>query len=677
MKKDGKKTIQKKEKEEIKKKFKISKKIKIIFLVLVISIIIFIGIKLYLLVNFLLGNDIIIKLETRAQNIFLNHSQAKEVEFKTSILTNPFCNAECSYEFIDLGINNIIEKNKFVLKNLEPITKTYTLTAPSKGRGQKLYRFGIACKSIKTALCQTSGSISEQSYLITINYDLNEEEKRIKESVELQYTALADKNENRLLYLLELNASIQNITQLNKSDLNAQIDNFVKIKEELAKAKNNIIEEEYGPAILILEKISAGQNVKEADFLEFNNSFHGILIEYNNISNSIDLLLANISLIKQTNFSNSTIILAEEIIEETNIFLETLNSYFSFEDKNQELEVLMQKTRNIINLTINEKEQNITQEKTVTKIPANNTLEKIFLNISYLVPKEVIEEQEEICCFLNNCIKCCDESCSNNASLYPIIFIHGHDFSASVSPEYNLNAFEPMQKELEKYGYLNAGALTIITPENKINSILGKTNYPVSIRASYYFDYLNEPDKISILYTKQDSIDTYSIRLSEIIKDVKYRTGKEKVILITHSMGGLVLRRYMQIFGDESIYKAILIGGPNKGITESAYNSCKLFGENTECNDMYEKSLLINKLNTQKKPLNTKIYNIIGTGCETYGDDGDGVVTNTSAYLEFADNNYYINGNCSDGAFDYLHIKMINPKKHPETLKIINEILKK
>ena len=139
-------------------------------------------------------------------------------------------------------------------------------------------------------------------------------------------------------------------------------------------------------------------------------------------------------------------------------------------------------------------------------------------------------------------------------------------------------------------------------------------------------------------------------------------------------MGGLVTRRYLQIFGDNSVYKGILIASPNHGVNGTILKYCSLFGAKLECDDMAPDSLFLNKLNNAKKPT-IPIYNIIGIGCDTDGETGDTVVTNKSAYLDYA-TNYFINGTCSELNFNSLHTKIVDPNKNPQVYNIVKEILK-
>jgi len=194
----------------------------------------------------------------------------------------------------------------------------------------------------------------------------------------------------------------------------------------------------------------------------------------------------------------------------------------------------------------------------------------------------------------------------------------------------------------------------------------------MSFVASYYFDIYKNDESTKIIQTKQDSIDTYAIRLNEIIKEIKSETGKNKVIIVCHSMGGIVSRRYLQIFGEESVDKIIILGTPNHGISEKIYDYCKLFGSSRECDDMKSDSLLINKL--KQDVLEIPVYNIIGVGCDMGGEDGDGIVENKTAYLSYA-KNYYVNGTCPN-TFKFLHLDFVYPDKYPEVYEIIKEALR-
>jgi len=139
-------------------------------------------------------------------------------------------------------------------------------------------------------------------------------------------------------------------------------------------------------------------------------------------------------------------------------------------------------------------------------------------------------------------------------------------------------------------------------------------------------------------------------------------------------MGSLVSRRYLQIFGSENVHTLILIGAPNKGIVGSVADYCSVTGEQRECNDMQADSLFMNKLNRGSLPL-IPIYNIIGTGCDMDGKQGDGTVLEENAYLEGAQN-FIINGTC-ESISTPLHLTLRDIDKYPDVYEIVKEALEK
>ena len=139
-------------------------------------------------------------------------------------------------------------------------------------------------------------------------------------------------------------------------------------------------------------------------------------------------------------------------------------------------------------------------------------------------------------------------------------------------------------------------------------------------------------------------------------------------------MGGLVARSYMQIFGDPSVYKLIMIATPNKGVSGSISDYCRILGEKKECNDMSEGSIFIKKLNDPIKiPKDTKLYNIVGIGCRMEDGDGDGVVRKEDAELEYAEN-FYVNGSCTN--IKVLHTQILDIGEYPQVYNYIRKALK-
>ncbi|MBU1988569.1 MAG: alpha/beta hydrolase, partial [Nanoarchaeota archaeon] len=585
-------------------------------------------------------------------------------EISSKILTNPFCETTCEYSFLDLSKNNTVEKGEFIFKNSEPFSKKYPLTAPSKGTGQIFYRFEMNCASSEGFLCRTKPDPFYQSTLIVLEYDLTDEETIIKNTTQKELTKLLENFGSLESYF----SNVQ--TELNSSSL--EIKNINETTSKVLSTKNDAIKikdfwelGEYRTVWNLLEKQSAKFVNETLELQTLKNDTEKQISKFNELLDKFHSFQINTSTILQTNFSDS------KINEARNLATQIITIRDSFLNKSN----ISEKTQTLISLENNITKINVLlQEDSLNNSDLNNSLD-IELNITFVESIQInkteiaeieFSEQKSQCCLFGEC-----ETCTNKEDLYPVIFLHGHDFSSRVSAEYNLNLFGKMQKSLEKDGLLNAGTILINVPEEIKQDTLSQIPWPVSIKASYYFDSIREEGELSILQTKKDNIDTYAIRLKNIIDSVQKRTGKNEVTLVTHSMGGLVARRYIQIFGEQDIHKIIMVSSPNHGIGSKTYNLCKAFGESKECDDMEENSLFLNKLKNQQIP-KIEVHNIIGVGCDTNGVDGDGIVKKDSATLNWT-TNYIINGTCN--GFEYLHSKIVYPKEYPKTYKTIRDIL--
>ncbi len=667
----------KRDEKQDKKQDKHKKKKIFIAIIIIITtvILIFFGTKVYLLFNLFLGNDVLIKLSSDKENIFLSHNQSETINIKTDILTNPFCSVKCDFIFSDLSQNKTLEKSSFVLKPTTPINKEYTIFSPEKGTGQNLYRFDIQCLGIKTILCHTTDDLKTRVLLITLNYNSSQEEETAK---------LASKE-----YLISANEKLQNlqntldffnkqIDTLNNTEFNPFKENITSVEENLQVISTLIDEvsvnwdnEDYFIAFENIKNINKTLSDSENSFNNLNNSLFETAESYNNLIDNLTNIQLNLKEFQRFNVSNS--LLSE--IDNTITLYNNLTYYYEnypFSFKKSFASTLNEKIIKIKGIFQTDNESGF-----ISTIPIN------FFNQSKIELKTYelknisslnLKEPKPICCLFNKRDDCCDNSCFDNQTKYPIIFIHGHDFSASVSAEYNLNAFDSMQRSLEDIGYIDAGSLLLGSYDESLNGIWGKNSVPISIKISYYFDVFRDSEGNSILQTKKDRLDTYAIRLNDIINLVKYKTNRNKVIIIAHSMGGLVARRYMEVFGESYVSQFIMIATPNKGISGNTLRLCPVFGSSLECEDMDKTSLFINQLNNGKK-LSIPVYNIIGIGCETNKETGDGVVENSSAYFENAEN-YYVKGVCSTINSEYFHTDIIKPYKYPEVLEIIKNILK-
>lgn len=67
------------------------------------------------------------------------------------------------------------------------------------------------------------------------------------------------------------------------------------------------------------------------------------------------------------------------------------------------------------------------------------------------------------------------------------------------------------------------------------------------------------------LYPPFESIELYSERLAQAVEQLCAQTGADKVHLIGHSMGGLVIRNYIRLYGSAAVQSVVTLGSPHCG----------------------------------------------------------------------------------------------------------------
>lgn len=300
---------------------------------------------------------------------------------------------------------------------------------------------------------------------------------------------------------------------------------------------------------------------------------------------------------------------------------------------------------------------NNTQQTILFQIPALNTDEPIEELNTTNTTGEYLPTLLPQCCTYNSCNPC------GESKKVPLILLHGHSFSGKKSASSSTEALTNLENSLAAEGLYIPLGYADLNEYNKYSEKIREQNIPVTLKTTYYID-LGD--------SKDESIDTYAIRLNTVIEQTKQITGSDKVDIVAHSMGGLVTRRYAQVFGSESINKLILVGTPNKGIDDNTANLCKIFGATRECEDMKEGSQFITKLNSAPNTI-PHTHVILGEGCEmSNGKDGDGIAIADNVRLENS-NITVIKGKC-DG-IDYLHGKLIDPQKNNEAYETIKAAL--
>ncbi len=264
---------------------------------------------------------------------------------------------------------------------------------------------------------------------------------------------------------------------------------------------------------------------------------------------------------------------------------------------------------------------------------------------------------ERQCCLFGACAPCGSDRAGE-----PILFLHGHSMNRRNAPEYSLQAFAATKRLLEEEILLVNGG--VMTPYDAFSSLLSWRLLPgrVGVSGTYYYDSYLHGGSYILSAAKSESLDTYAIRVKEIVDALLRRTGEERVVIVAHSMGGLVARRYLQLFGEEQVSRLVMIGTPNHGITSSVATFCPLFGADKECEEMRNGSSMLAKLNDPRTRPRIPVTVILGTGCDTGGEEGDGVVTAESARLDWAET-IVVEGTCS--GVDTLHTEMLKPALYP------------
>ena len=630
-------------------------------ILVVTGLIIIGGLQVFDYIKLLLGYDLTIRLSADKNDLNFINGQNETITFSIDRISRIFCNTQCEYSFNDLSEDKLLSEGKFDLKS--PITREIQekVTAPNNGEGQKVYSFDLICRNNANFICNTEGKNITRRTLITAEYYLSPEQLNLKQDIENDlkqdygkfiainqtFNSINDQASN-LTFIIEKNNSVKLAGLLNsfESLFNENLRLWVRQDYEQIKMQDN--------GGVLLNQINDS----------FNNFSKKILeneLEYNFLINNLSSIKQSLETLKENNFNQTQ-------TDELNLIIEEFNTKTEQFEKSSEL-VRKQKivsSLNTLNLSMFLNQTNETYRSNRTIIfnlePANISIELINVSVNLSLP-----ENKKICCLKGDCSFC------KTQENYPIILLHGHNFNVDISADNSINLFDELQKKLENLDYLDAGELYLYEATREDPGILGMINKPIVIRASYYFDFLSKPEGYKSVQIKSENLDTYSIRLKEIIENVKYETQSPKVIIIAHSMGGLVARRYIQIFGNDSVDELILINTPNKGITGKTSSYCSIIGALQECEDMDSESLFINKLNHEKSD-SIKTINIVGKGCSMDLGDGDGIVLKDNAVLDSKiAQNFFINGSCS--GVDLLHSSVLDIKQHPELFQIINESL--
>jgi len=283
----------------------------------------------------------------------------------------------------------------------------------------------------------------------------------------------------------------------------------------------------------------------------------------------------------------------------------------------------------------------------------------------------------------NDCEEEYKEILSDPNTDYSIIFVHGH--SPSEVEGYNPTSLEDFQDKLTQEGYENRGIMLPSDYPPKLNKGIW-SGKKVSVIMTYY---ANKYYELGGIVGSDDNqhIATYAQRLRDVVEVVKHNTRKNKVIIISHSMGGLVSRTYIKYYGGTSyVDKLVMIGTPNHGTYGLVSFGCGTFlaGRNPtpECQDMKAGSeFLINLNSNDETPGDVKYLTIIGKNIKSDSCPNkgyyDNVICASSVYLEGAENYYYEDYSLEYSLTNSLHTAFVYPSKAPDVYNKIVSFIKK
>jgi len=641
--------------------------------------------------------DLIVSLQASQKSISLDTGESANVTFFMRSLSRIGCFTECNLSFVDASSSIIVDETLIQMNNsLQEYIRSYSIQAPKYGEGQVIYSFSARCQNVYSKSCPYNNTIVHKTSLITLDYKLPEEFRILKpglkqklENLLNEYSEIEVRQQNLGLGLSALhlaNAAMDDEFEYYKGKINSLIELWNQQRyDELNRNIN-----------LDLSQLSEDINSSFSPIREFN-----LLIDYANrtqsdipfvlaVSSSFNLtdsdelskrfypLLESLSSRKldaargyKEQFDSGYLVasskvssLFDSIISDARITanapslkekLTVIQGYCRdsgyLNASNETMEILMNDCEKM-----NSMKTGPISDMNLSRIPEDFNLKET---------KFTLNENLPICCIFGKCSACClNASCS----FTPLLLVHGHRFNDENSPDYSVVDYELLQEEFEKHGYINAGT---ITPASGIAEVpekeWGLTGNSLSVTATYYGE-----------NGTNQSISNYASILNDEIELIKFRTGQRKVDIMAFSMGGLVVRRYLQMYGEDSVDKFIMVGVPNNGTSGAVSTLCPVFGSETECSEMQTGSPFMSELRSYM-PKDARLYGLVGSGCMMdNGEDGDGIVELKSAVFEDPLDPvkiFKINGNCPSTT-DPLHLSMLRLQAHPETFQKILEILK-
>jgi predicted alpha/beta hydrolase family esterase len=682
---------------------------------ILLILLLWLGLKLHATIT----EDLVITLTPTTAALVLPHSTAGEARFSLQTNNYLFCEARCALLVTDENKRiPYYEEQEIILADS---SKNISLSFPAreKGVGQELYSLEITCTNQQRFLCNREEKEHRASALITVDYTLTAEEQEAKRRAEAMlpnfledayqldlltqearaYTLHLDPEERGLDGLGKESARLRSLAlekgstaeqfaalwtsesylQLAVENISSDVDAAARVNIDIISyvtAQHKLVEaidsvDEAAVTLALQSFVAAGDQEAENRLLTAYRTLSMADPRYNassqepsasNASKEIPPLIE-----ESVNILNEELLLSNRLLNKSGEEGNELESVWSKVNEScAKLERVANKTRTMTEFLDRCQRRAIPYELILLRTFEKATLPAL-VNISSDFPRELTANLE-LCCFRDQCYECAPPDRA------PILFLHGHSMNERNAPEYSLNAFTRIQERLHDKGlFIDAGAMTPFDATEPFPlEAWGKQVLPVSVRGTYYFDSYLKGESYILSAAKSESIDTYAIRVRDLVETLRARTGSEKVTIVAHSMGGLVARRYMQLFGPAHVEQLIMMGTPNYGVESSVADLCPVIGADKECKELTKGSAMLAKLNDPNKQPDVEMAIIYGVGCDMDGMAGDGIVLQESALIEGVPR-IEIEGNCP--TVGRLHTDMVLPAEYPAAYEALVSLL--
>lgn len=312
------------------------------------------------------------------------------------------------------------------------------------------------------------------------------------------------------------------------------------------------------------------------------------------------------------------------------------------------------------------------ETKTLSDLDKSNSLKSKTFNDNLIDSFEINEGE------------CANNNCYSNEEGFPILFVHGHLFDSDDDPmEKSIDTFTKLVNYIseERENTFDAGKI-VSAGSNYLGSSMSQSRDTSLFRTTYYGEaYINSEGKFVWVDSKYESISYYADKLKEIIDSTLKLTDREKIKIVSHSMGGLVTREYIRKYGSDKIEVFIMIGTPNKGVEDEISSMCTGIvlswgnGAEIECGEMSKGSAFLNRLNDMsREELPEKTYIIAGQKSENNPSDGIVELKNTGT-KGLGSRVFTKNGVGCGFSGTCLHSQLIDPSINPEIADLVIDYL--